>query len=624
MTIWYGHEGLRWSFLLVTAGVSAFALLTKSWFLAPTRLGWLMMVANVPIESGCRGRRMRWHFDALALVGGSALWALGAGPWAALAWALTYGSAWAYALHTDLRWRNGELTVQDEVAARSAIPLPLPRLILRVEGPVLERGRALGLGTWPEGRRAVFAFRVLNPADKVHCQRPIRLDLTPASDAVRVSGDIGIPVRGPDPGEVVTLRVEVVAVRESGVVDIPFRLVLETYEVHGTLRLKGILPAARAAVRSVRVDRWKGGARAAWAWRGDTDLYDPATWQSAEGLAPSFELSRRFRVPYTMFVSARLSFDEAESRAHSLHLGVDRRSEEIPSFIEWWKENVTLATWLEWPFASEKPFACELANHYWLHYGTQAAADPGNGWKIGARPGEGRYPWSSADGDSRKEQTDNARKCAETYRELFGYVPAAWGIPGRASDGETPAAIEASGMAVSSDADCQAFVNVFKQPPPHHPLGTTRLVELSKKYPGDPMHGNQLAMLKYWNHAALRNGRAMIFMAHQHLRGYESAACYRLTEEMLRDTLTEGAGSFWVATMSAVGLYWDRVLCPEHRWVEIVGAPGNPWRIRNRGDEALEQVPVEVELEGGARMLVLVDLAARGEALIGTEGGLAG
>ena len=608
-------RSLRITIIACLSLISLAAVVGKSYFLAPTRLGWFMMLANVPYETFCRGWRKRWHADALAMLGLGAGWTAVLGPWAGLAWVTVYGSAWAYTLILDLKWRNGTLTVQDARYA-GEIPLPLPKLILHVKGPVLKRGKTHDLGAWPVGRREAFEFIILNPADKVHCQFPLRFELKTSSEAIHIENDPSGEHPGPDPGEVLRLPLALRAAGASGEVRLAYRLTLGSYTQSGTLRIGEIFEPTGVHVSGVKIDRWKGGARGAWCWRGDVDLYDPATWQSIEGLRPSFELARRFRVPHTLLLSARLTLDEQESAAHSKAIGLDRRSRDIPRFAEWLRQEIYLANEMDWPVEAPKRYFCELGNHYWLHYGTHSSADPGNHWQTWVGPGVGRYPWTDANGDSLKEQTDNSLQCVRTFQKVLNYTPTVWGIPGRANNRYTPQAIEASGMLVAGDSDCQAFVNVFCQPPPHHPKGTTHLVELSKKYPGDPLFGNQLAMLKYWTYHARRHGRVMLFMAHHHLRGYESGACFRLTEEMLREVLAEGDGDFYLGTMTAVGLYWERVLCPKHKWVAATTGAGLDFTVANRGDKALDAIPVEVRFSNGKRTLALVDIPAGGSTTV--------
>jgi len=595
---------------------SLFAILGKCWFLAPTRWGWFMMLVNVFYETGCRGWRKRWHANLLFFLGLGVGWYLVVGPWAGALWLTLFGLLWVHTLLTDMRWRNGLLTVMDARYA-GQIPLPLPKLILRLHGPVLRRGPTHDLGDWPVGRVEAYEFVVLNPADRVHCQFPFHVELRAASDAVTIEGNPSGDHEGLDSGEMARLPFRLKAESPSGPVTLTYRLTLGSYEQSGTMQIASIFDPAGASVRDARIDRWKGGARGAWVWRGDTDLYDPATWQSVEGLRPCFALARRFQMPHTMRLSAGLTLDQETSEKHSRAMGLDRRNHEIPGFAQWLREQVHLQTEMDWPVATEKPYACELGNHYWLHYGTHASADEANQWQTWIGPGLAGYAWTDAEpGDSLKEQTDNSLKCVETFQRVLDYTPTAWGIPGRANDRYTPQAIEASGMAVASDSNCQAFVNVFCQPPPHHPEGTEHLVELSKKYPGDPLFGNQLATLKYWTAHAHRHGRVMVFMAHHHLRGWEAASCFRLTEEMLRHVLADYHGDLYVATMTAVGLYWERVLCPKHRCVSVTPGPGLAVTVQNNGDVDLEALPVTVTFAGGRRTMTLVDVPAGGSVTV--------
>ena len=180
--------------------VCFFVLFSKLYFLAKTPLGWFLMVANVPYEAFCRGRRKRWHADIVFFAVFALCWLLLWGPWAGFGWASVFGLAWVHALLTDLKWRNGVLTVQD-ARFRGKIPLPIPKLIVNLRGPVLSRGRSYELGCWPAGRAEPFEFLILNPADKVHCQYPFQFELSCSDPAVRVEPDPSGSHAGPDSGE---------------------------------------------------------------------------------------------------------------------------------------------------------------------------------------------------------------------------------------------------------------------------------------------------------------------------------------------------------------------------------------------------------------------------------------
>jgi hypothetical protein len=131
---------------------------------------------------------------------------------------------------------------------------------------------------------------------------------------------------------------------------------------------------------------------------------------------------------------------------------------------------------------------------------------------------------------------------------------------------------------------------------------------INKKYPGDPDNVYKLAMLKYWMGVAIRKRRAFVYMTHHHALRFKGNACISMTEEILRHAIQDYRGNFYISTVYGLGEYWDRVLCPKHRWVKAEVKDGNAVAVSNTGDEALEGIPVEVAFSGGKKMLVLADL----------------
>ena len=113
------------------------------------------------------------------------------------------------------------------------------------------------------------------------------------------------------------------------------------------------------------------------------DLYDESTLQSIEGLEATFALAARYRVPQTMFLSSRLSLDQAAAQNWADQYGCDRGASRIPQFIDWMRANVDLRHACAYPFASPKRFVIELGNHGHLHYGQTRPVR----WKTAGSPG---------------------------------------------------------------------------------------------------------------------------------------------------------------------------------------------------------------------------------------------
>jgi hypothetical protein len=221
--------------------------------------------------------------------------------------------------------------------------------------------------------------------------------------------------------------------------------------------------------------------------------------------------------------------------------------------------------------------------------------------------GDGHYPWQSEEKGSFAEQRDNALHNVKTIQEKLGVEVRSWGVPGRVYDSETPRAVEAAGTEVASDTDASAWTNVMELPPPHHPKGTERLVELTKKYPGDPDNAYKVATLKYWMGLARRTRRVFLFMAHHHLLRYEGIAGTHCAEAILRYAIEDCKGDFFISTVTGIGRYWDRVLCPQHRWVATT-LEESTLVVSNKGNEPLNSVPVEITFSENKQLLVLVDI----------------
>ena len=604
------HPMGNWIASILLGSVASVFLLSKSLFLAPFRAGFALVLANLVYEVAERKVKLeRTALDAVlwvALIAGFGLWG---GGWAAAAAAVLLGLAWVGYLFVDAEWKAARLARQStETAGR--VPLPIPRLVVCIRGPVLERGRAEDeLGDWPERWEDRFEIVVLNPGP-LPAQLPVEIHVVSSTVQLEVSGTGGGELPPPAPGEIVSMKFGLRAAGSGPGGEVRVHVQHGDFHYRRTLRVRSIVPRSQIAVRKAEIRRWKGGARGAFVWRGDQDLYDPATFQSAEGLRCVLGLARRFRMPNSLMLSARLSLVPEEHEAFCKRFGWDRKTGEIPAFIRFLREEVDKSLEQEWPVATAKPYAAEIGNHFYLHYGTHAAAAEGNGWKSHAGIGDGWFAWMSRNPvDSFLEQRDNAVKGSQVLKDALGVVPASFTIPSDVFDGDTARAMEAAGLEVGSETDAPKWEKLLRLAPPHHPAGCERFVELPRMHPRDPENAGQVATLKYWVGAARRTGRALVFLAHHHLmryRGNESAA---LVETFLHHVLADQQGDLYVGTLTAVGRYWRDVLSPRTRCVKTTAA-GNRVSVANAGPRAFAALPLEIGLGGGKRHLRLVDVAA--------------
>jgi len=608
----------EWLCVSAFCAVVLILILVRCWFLAPTRLGWLFYFPNLVHDYVWRrwGRPRVLVDVALALVAvasAGACHAAGAIVLAVLGGFLVltlelvgrvqerHIALASWALPTP---RCPVGTTADSPAVRGSVPSPSwhPLLTANLEGPFVSRMPHYDLGTLVPGRRVSLKVIVANHST-VPAQLPVALVCT-VDKGLRVEGAQN--AEGPvlRSGDVWRLVFELLVVEpcKAGQVSIEVRY----GRFRRTLRVRFSCAVEARQVATASVSRYPGGRRGAFAWRGDMDHYDTVTFQSMEGLAASLGLAARYRVPQTMFLSSRLTLDTTEIERFYGHFGVDRGQSEAGRFVEWLRENVDFCHRASYPFESSKPFLLELGNHMHLHYGTDAAADEGNGWRRCAAISQGDYPWQGVERGSFAEQRDNALEARRWMEKLFGFTPRSWAMPDSTRDENTPRAVEAAGCEVLSDSDARPLDTVVFQPPPHHPAGS-HAVELTKRYPGDPESLTHASMFVYWLHRARRRGIPVIFMCHQHMRQFAGHACTRFTEYVLRHVLTRLNGDLHVNTVYGIGRYWEQVLCPEHKVVEV-GLRDGRVTVTNKSGDALEQVPVDVRFKGGGAAAYLVDL----------------
>ena len=608
---------------VLALGLSVVVLLSKLLALAPSRAGAVFVFTNVVYETFTKKLGWgRWPLDLATPVVLGGLWWLAAGPVPAMSFVVVYSVVWGVALAEEVRMLRNAPGRQNREMGRGSVdrrfggwvPAPDPDLVVLLHGPVLRREKTLDLGDWPQGHQQEFELLVLNPTI-LRPSRPLQVKVESCSPGrIEVAGGSPVECPAPSSGDLARFRFCLTATTVTSIpTEVSAIVVTGGFRRILKLKVRSVFDPASVTIRSAEINRWKGGASAGFAWRGDMDMYDPTTFQSIDGLRHTLGLCRRWRVASSMYLSGRLSLVEWEHERFCAHLGVDRKTEEIPDFIRFMREEVQMTPILDFPYEpqSGKPYALELGNHMYLHYDTHAAMDEGNNWKNMAWMEDGRYPWQSEETGSFAEQRDNALHNIRVIEETLGVTVRSWGVPGRGFDSETARAVEAAGIEVGSDTDASAWINVMELPAPHHPVGTTKLVEMTKKYPGDPDNVYKVAMLKYWMQLARRTHRTFVFMAHQHLLRYEGTAGTAAAETVLRYALEGCHGDFYVSTVFGLGWYWDRVLCPEHR--QVVARASNDARaleVVSTCDAVLDDVPVEVTFSSGQRLLVLVSVPA--------------
>lgn len=593
--------------VLLSCTLAIHFIASKCWFLADYRSGWIMLLSNAVIESVERFARIGRTAQDVVLIVLISLGFAAVNPWSGMVAALVCSFIMIAAQCVEMRWR-AEVSAQ-QYSLLPRVPLPIPKLCVVVRGPVLMRSKSeYSLGAWPEGLSQEYEVIITNPST-VRPQLPLHIEITGdyPNFTTKVLGDLEKTC--PEPGEVAIVRFRIAALTPGPGGSVNLSVSHGDWTWRRLMKLEKVTKPG-GEITKCEVTRWKYGTGGAFNWRGDHDLHDPSTFQSPEGLRTVLGMAARYRMPSSVMLSARLSLDQPAHEEFCKHHGWDRRSSEIPSFISFLQNEVNTALEQEFPTESGLPYSAEIGNHCYLHYGTHAAADPGNDWMSHAKMGDGRYDWmSSYPSDSRTEQRDNIIRGSQVLEKILGFKPASYTIPSDVYDEFTSRAVEDAGIEVGTDTDTNKMQKLLLFPKQHHPNGCAHLAELTRVLPKDPVNAAQIAMLKYWVQFARRSGRAMVFLAHHHLLLYQGNVCYNLTSELIRYVTSDTEGDVWCGTLTAIGRYWRDVLSLKTRKLQI-HADVNRVIIQNVSSRELTGIPLEIEDSNGSRFLRIIDVPA--------------
>jgi hypothetical protein len=598
--------------LLPGLAILSFLALSRAHFLSRSSAGWAMYLPNVVLDT--MQKRVRLHrnaIDAVAAAAGCILVGIGSSPGYGLASGLAYS---ALVLHNLVRERsimnavNGQVEVaglRRSEAGTERFPGPClhPDLTVTLVGPFVRRMPDLDLGVLAAGHGLRLDVLVGNHG-RVPLQRSVDLEVV-LPPGWALEGGNPQPLPALRPGEVRRVELCIVTPNSAGPSELVIQAISGRSRARVAVRVAEVRRVTLSDVRSASVTRYPGARRSAFSLRGDFDLYDEQSFQSIAGLEDAFGLSARYGIAQSMYLSTRLAIDRDSAEEWARHYQVDRGASSIPAFVDWMARNVDIRLSAPYPASGDRRFVIEVGNHGHLHYDTDASGHPGNRWKAGAKPGQGRYPWQGEDGSSFGDQRDNILEAALWCERLLGFRPRSWAKPGRGNDAHSPAAVAAAGCEVATGSDIGPEDNVLRQAPPHHP-GSTRIVEITARYPSDPQHVHHCAMLEFWIWRAHRLGIPAVVLVHQHMRQFDGIACSRFTEHLLRMVTGGFRGDLYLDTVYGIGRYWLDVLSPMTRCVSV-GLSDSGVVLTNGTGRRVESVPVDLVLRDGARMTILVD-----------------
>jgi len=410
--------------------------------------------------------------------------------------------------------------------------------------------------------------------------------------------------------------------------EIEIRCVSRDTAINWVLGLRSVFEGSKAKIESARIGRWKYGMWAAVCWRADIDGLDNLTNETT--LTPAFELSSRFKIPISLFVSGRLSLDY-EQWASWVKQFPDKFDEgdvsasRFERFALFLRERISGVP-LEYPL-SDATRVAEVGNHMYLHYRSPYGYDAceENQWRTNQDPG--LAPGCITPGDQSQVLNNLIRdlqKNQELIERKLGFRPRTWAAPGNAGHPLMPKALDVVGLVGASEADPTKLpklpTSVAPYRPdlgaiaPYHP-GGTRVVETqahTRRF--DPFTPIHLRCLKKAICRSIHHSTQVTFLVHPHLRLYQPffgpRSSHPYLREFLRFLVAEKGSLCWVTTHSSLVDYWDRVLCPEHSSISLC-VEQRIIRVRNTSAVNLAGIPVDVAISGGRQSTFLVDVPAR-------------
>ena len=509
----------------------------------------------------------------------------------------------------------------------------LPKLAVTVRGPIVSiRRTTLGrehvnLGCLFVGRQVELRVIVHNISNEV--VGSVRISARCQARGVEVSLGKHDALDRLGPGEAVDADLKILA-QEACPKRETIRLVCQWRG--GVLRkaisIDGCVDGTGVRVKRCSIERWKGGARAAFCWRADVDGLDNLSNEVT--LSRAFALARRFKVPISLFISSRLSLVHNEWAEWVTHLPGkwgegDTSVERFNRWISFLK-SLAVEARAEYPCeaSGNSPCTVQVGSHNYYHYHSSYGYDASaaTGWRSNVSPGEFRHPWATtAPWTAASEVLDNLREDARIIQTSLSVRPTSWAAPGDVGGEEYVEALGSLGLFAASEAVPAGSprFGLFLAPyrpdlaarMPIHPAGSRVVETFAHVRRFDPHTTNELMSVKRAIDLAVGSGVQLTCLIHPHLRTYSpffgEPSAERCVEEVLR-FLTQDMGSqIWITSHFAIAEYWDAVLCPQHRRVQV-SVDQTTIEMVNSGDRLLREVPIDVELEDGRRIAFLVDL----------------
>ncbi|MCR8471299.1 MAG: hypothetical protein QW670_06015 [Candidatus Bathyarchaeia archaeon] len=374
------------------------------------------------------------------------------------------------------------------------------------------------------------------------------------------------------------------------------------------------------------VERWKHGKKAAFVWRGDFDYFWPAKAMDENALMRCLDLSYRYGVPLTLFLSGRLTLDEEQWVRFALRYRIAENCSEARSlftqFIKFLK-SLNFRQEIEYPTQQN---AISIGNHSYLHHGGPTGASDVNGWNETWKLGEGKKQWLYAlcpnfSGEQFRLFTFHQLNAGLInmflIKEKLGIDTRCWAAPRNESLPSMAKELEEIGILYASEADNYPRISkvFFPRRPkhnvcyPYHPQGCKKLIESRCVInPLDPSNVHDVICVKKSIKYAIARSKQITLLIHPHLRVHRPNKSLPYVERIFQ-YLCDNEDQIWLTSHESMLRFWELTRCSKHAVVKF--EVGDRAIVYNESDYRLESVPIYIRLSSGDEMLWVIDLEPR-------------
>ncbi len=379
-------------------------------------------------------------------------------------------------------------------------------------------------------------------------------------------------------------------------------------------------------ISEMKVKGWKYGKKAALCCRTDFCFINPKKGMSKDTLNKAIKIGKKYGIPFTLFISGRLTldFDEFVNLMHNLkYFSVEEAIKIFNEFIFYLK-SLAINQKIEYPNFSG---SVSIGSHSYLHQGKFAGVIEKTNWNGNWNLYSAKVDWLINAAERYGLRIENPNHF--TFNQLnaglinnlllyktLGVYPRSWSAPRNETTETLATEIEKIGIIYASEADNYKRISktFFPRRPkagpclPYHPKGCTRLIESRCVInPNDLYDIFDLHSLRRTLKYCIKKGYQMTFLIHPHLNVHKTSNGPILTE-LFFQKICENLDNLWVASHESVLTFWELTRCSTH---SVLYMDARNLSVSNLSDKNLDGVCILVKLSTGEEFVKVINLKPR-------------